>query len=89
MNKLYIYFFLGLVALPLAGFSGGMITSEKVHAATKSGKKGSSATFYGRLWVQYDNADASDSDDHSPRTLFVSPRVIPRFRLWVCVGLCL
>ena len=45
MNKLYIYFFLGLVALPLAGFSGGMITSEKVHAATKSGKKGSSATF--------------------------------------------
>ena len=45
MNKLYIYF-LGLVALPLAGFSGGMITSEKVHAATKSGKKGSSATFW-------------------------------------------
>ena len=39
MNKLYIYFFLGLVALPLAGFSGGMITSEKVHAATKSVKK--------------------------------------------------
>ena len=69
MNKLYTYFFLGLVALPLAGFSGGMITSEKVHAATKSGKKGSSATFYGRLWVQYDNADASDSDNQKIQSL--------------------
>ncbi|MEC7865084.1 MAG: hypothetical protein VX890_04125, partial [Pseudomonadota bacterium] len=64
MNKLYIYFFLGLVALPLAGFSGGMITSEKVHAATKSVKKGSSATFYGRLWVQYDSSDNSSSNNN-------------------------
>ena len=63
MNKLYTYFFLGLVALPLAGFSGGMISSEKVHAATKSGKEGSSATFYGRLWVQYDSSDNSTSNN--------------------------
>ena len=62
MNKLYIYFFLGLVALPLAGFSGGMITSEKVHAATKSVKKGSSATCYGSLWVQDDSSVNSTSN---------------------------
>ena len=65
MNKLYTYFFLGLVALPLAGFTGGVITSEKANAATKSAKKGSSANFYGRLWVQYDNSDASTSNNEN------------------------
>ena len=36
MNKLYTYLLLGLVALPIAGFTGGVITSEKANAATKS-----------------------------------------------------
>ena len=35
-----------MVALPLAGFAGGLMTSEKAQAATKSAKKGSSAVFY-------------------------------------------
>ena len=65
MNKLYTYFFLGLVALPLAGFTGGVVSSEKAYAATKSPKKGSSANFYGRLWVQYDNSDASTSNNEN------------------------
>jgi hypothetical protein len=65
MKKLYTYLLLGLVALPIAGFTGGMITSEKANAATKSAKKGSSATFYGRLFVQYDNSDNSTSNNQS------------------------
>ena len=65
MNKLYTYFFLGLVALPLAGITGGVVSSEKAYAATKSPKKGSSANFYGRLWVQYDNSDASTSNNEN------------------------
>ena len=36
MKKLYTYFLLGLVALPIAGFTGGLITSDKAHAAIKS-----------------------------------------------------
>ncbi|MGI9572214.1 MAG: hypothetical protein ACR2L5_02705, partial [Candidatus Actinomarinaceae bacterium] len=63
MKKLYTYLLLGLVALPIAGFTGGVLTSEKANAATKSAKKGSSATFYGRLWVQYDNSDNSTSNN--------------------------
>ena len=69
MKKLYTYFLLGLVALPIAGFTGGLITSDKAHAATKSGKKGSSATFYGRLWVQYDNSDNSTSNNNKISSL--------------------
>ena len=65
MNKLYTYLLLGLVALPIAGFTGGVITSEKANAATKSAKIGSRATFYGRLFVHYDNSDNSTSINQS------------------------
>ena len=74
MKKLYTYLLLGLVALPIAGFTGGVITSEKANAATKSAKKGSSATFYGRLFVQYDNSDNSTSNNQSISCLlYTSP----------------
>ena len=44
MNKLYTYFFLGLVALPLAGITGGVVSSEKAYATTKSGLMGLTRT---------------------------------------------
>ena len=64
MEKLYKYLVIIMVALPIAGFAGGLMTSEKAQAATKSAKKGSSAIFYGRLYVQYDNSDNSTSNNN-------------------------
>ena len=65
MKKLYTYLLLGFVALPIAGFTGGMVTSEKANAATKSKKKGSSANFYGRLWVQYSSEKAEGGQNNT------------------------
>ena len=69
MKKLYKYLVIMMVALPIAGFAGGLMTFEKAQAATKSAKKGSSAIFYGRLFVQYDNSDNSTSNNNKISSL--------------------
>ena len=61
MKEIYKYLIITIVAIPGLSFVGGLMTSENTYAATE--KKGSSAIFYGRLFVQYDNSDNSTSNN--------------------------
>ena len=61
MKEIYRYLIITIIAIPALSFVGGLMTSEITYAATE--KKGSSAIFYGRLFVQYDNSDNSTSNN--------------------------
>ena len=60
MREIYKHLLITIVAIPALSFVGGLMTSENTYAATG---KGSSAIFYGRLFVQYDNSDNSTSNN--------------------------
>ena len=65
MKQLQKYLVLALVTVPLVGFTGGAMTNSVVkpnEAVAATGKKGSSAKVYGRLWTQYSNEKTSGSN---------------------------